>query len=160
MGCFIFIQKLCEHRIAFFACHQSSWNRMLSFKTRNCMVLQQTVQRSNHFNICIHVDTAFMNHSIQSCNITDKCPFLCLVCLPDIIATIQIKVTLVPLFDLVVRAIFFPRGDTFLRQLRQRISTEPAVMDDFRNHFVFLSILFIAIFYTERRQLNLASDTV
>ena len=62
--------------------------------------------------------------------------------------------------DLVVRAIFFPRGDTFLRQLRQRISTEPAVMDDFRNHFVFLSILFIAIFYTERRQLNLASDTV
>ena len=50
-----------------------------------------------------------------------------------ICAVVNVEIVLVPFDDLVIRTILFPAFDAFFRQLRFRISAEPAVMDLLRN---------------------------
>ena len=48
----------------------------------------------------------------------------------------DIKVVLVPLADLKIRAEFAPAGNALFRQLRLFAPAEPAVVDDLRDHDV------------------------
>ncbi|EXY77647.1 hypothetical protein M084_4636 [Bacteroides fragilis str. 3988 T1] len=88
-----------------------------------------------HLNIRIKVNAAMLVKNLQPGIVTYVCKLLHIISLAAERDAMNVIVVLVPFSDFVVRKKLFPTIDISLIFGRYRISSKPAVMDNFRYRF-------------------------
>ena len=94
----------------------------------------------DHLHVGVEIEAAVLIEYPEAGIVAHEGILLRLVCLSGIGNDVHIEVVLVPLLYLIVGKILPPRRYALLRQLRQRVATEPAVMYYFGYHIDFLSL--------------------
>lgn len=130
----VFIQQFLEERMAIPTGHQASRDLSRGLKSRHSVVRQQGVKRFDHLYVGIHINATLVVKGIQAHHIRYESELAGVIRLTYIGIHIKVKVILVPLLYLIVRAILFPRFYTFQRQFGHLSTAEPAVMNYFGYH--------------------------
>ena len=130
----IMLQKFLKQRKARAAGKQPRLHAGVRFKSGEGVVGEEGRQGLHQLHVRVHINAAHFRHSLQANIVRDKRPALSRVSLTHVLRRGgNVKILLVPLDDLVVRAEFLPAFNALFRQLRLGISAKPAVMNDFWN---------------------------
>src|SRR5699024_6150135 len=98
------------------------------------MVKQQIIYRSNKLDVYIKIYSSLLINRQKPYIITQKSKFSIIICKCCISILTNIKIILIPFYNLIIRAIFFPTIYTFDRLIRKLIFPKPTIMDFFRYH--------------------------
>ena len=132
--CIVILQQRLHHRVAL-ACPepQPGGYLVVVLKAHKTGQFQQLVQRAHQLHVRVQIDAAVLVQHRQPRIVRYKGVFLCLVGLLCVAVCADLKILLVPLDDLVIRAVFLPAFHTFPVLRADSPAAEPAVMNDFRD---------------------------
>lgn len=133
----VLVEQFAEQGMSLPTGHQACRDLSLGLKSRYRLIPQQTVQRLYHLDVRVHVDAALVVKGIQAHDVCHESKLPRLVRFLDVWIHRQVKVVFVPLLDFVVGAVLPPRLNALHRQRRQRVPTEPAVMNHLGYHKLF-----------------------
>ena len=130
----VMLQKFLKQRKARAAGKQPRLHAGVRLKSGKGVVGEEGRQGLHQLHVRVHVNAAHFRQRFQPDIVRDERPALDPVGLTHILRRGgNVKILLVPLDDLVVRAEFLPTFDTPFCQFWLGISAKPAVMNDFRN---------------------------
>ena len=120
-------------------------SRGVAFTAHERAAGDDVVQRADDLHVRVEVKPAVLVEYLEARVVRHESILPGLVGLPRIGNSIHVEIILVPLPYLIVGQELPPRLDALHRQRRQRVPTEPAIMNHLGYHC--LSLLFISIDY-------------
>ena len=127
-------KEISDDRISLFHSQCANRYRVSILKAHKCTIGQQIIKRPDYFYIGIHINAAILLKDYKPCHVCHKSPFFCFINFSAIVILMDVEIRLIPLLDIIIRAVLRPRFHALYYAIWLFFSTKPAVMDNLGNH--------------------------